>query len=128
MPEYGAIDGVELHKPAVFLDERGQVRRYMRSDDEWFSGFAEVYFSIVNPGVVKAWHLHKEMTLCYGCIHGDIMLGLYDGEVGPYGESDVVFPAHLATEVWKECELDNVRPRPAVVIHYDLCARSRELE
>ena len=79
MIEYGPIDGVELHRPAVFLDERGQVRRYMRSDDEWFSGFAEVYFSMVNPGVVKAWHLHKEMTLCYGCIHGDIMLGLHDG-------------------------------------------------
>ena len=37
----------------------------MRNDDENFKKFGEIYFSSVNPKFIKAWHLHKKMTLNY---------------------------------------------------------------
>jgi len=50
----------------------------LRADDPEFRQFGEVYFSWVNPGVIKAWHLHTEMTLNYVCPHGLVKLVLYD--------------------------------------------------
>jgi dTDP-4-dehydrorhamnose 3,5-epimerase len=43
-----------------------------------FSSFGEIYFSCTYPGVVKAWHLHKEMTLNYAVIQGEIKIVLFD--------------------------------------------------
>jgi len=50
----------------------------LRSDDPYFEKFGEIYFSTVYPGVVKGWHLHKEMTLNYAVVYGAIKLVLYD--------------------------------------------------
>lgn len=72
------IDGVEVHDLKVFKDERGAVMRMMRRDDPFFREFGEVYFSIIQPRAVKAWHLHKTMTLNYVCVFGMIKLVLYD--------------------------------------------------
>jgi dTDP-4-dehydrorhamnose 3,5-epimerase len=82
--EYGKlIDGVEIHPLKVFKDERGVVMRMLRNDDDYFySGFGEVYFSVVDTHMVKAWHLHKEITLRYACVAGRIQLALYDTRVG----------------------------------------------
>jgi dTDP-4-dehydrorhamnose 3,5-epimerase len=49
-----------------------------RSDDDLFSKFGQVYMSTTYPGVVKAWHLHKEQTDNVACVHGMIKLALYD--------------------------------------------------
>ncbi len=38
----------------------------------------EVYASNVYRDYVKAWHLHKRMTLRYVCVSGAVDLGLYD--------------------------------------------------
>ena len=46
-------------------DERGAVLHMLREDDPAFERFGEIYFSLVYPGVVKGWHLHKRMTLNY---------------------------------------------------------------
>ena len=40
--------------------------------------FGEIYFSMVYPGVVKGWHLHRRMTLNYAVVVGMIKLVLYD--------------------------------------------------
>ena len=37
-----------------------------------------VYFSCTHPGVVKAWHMHKRMTLNYAIISGQLKIVLYD--------------------------------------------------
>lgn len=50
----------------------------LRADDPHFEGFGEIYFSMVYPGAIKAWHLHKEMTLNYAVVVGSIKLVLYD--------------------------------------------------
>jgi len=72
------IDGVKITPLRQIFDERGKVMHMLREDSEVFSRFGEIYFSCTYPGVVKAWHLHKEMTLNYAVIHGSIKFVLYD--------------------------------------------------
>jgi len=72
------IDGVVLTPLRQFFDERGKVMHMLRSDSPIFSKFGEIYFSCTHPGVVKAWHLHKEMTLNYAVIFGEIKFVLFD--------------------------------------------------
>jgi dTDP-4-dehydrorhamnose 3,5-epimerase len=50
----------------------------LRADDPHFEQFGEIYFSVVYPGAIKAWHLHKEMTLNYAVVSGMVKLVLYD--------------------------------------------------
>lgn len=59
-------------------DERGKIMHMMRADDPAFEGFGEIYFSVVYPGVIKGWHLHRAMTLNYAVVSGSIKLVLYD--------------------------------------------------
>ena len=72
------IEGVEIHPLKQIPDERGKIMHMLRCDDPHFEKFGEIYFSMVYPGVVKGWHLHKEMTLNYAVIVGMIKLVLYD--------------------------------------------------
>lgn len=59
-------------------DERGAVFHMLRDDSPGFERFGEIYFSTVYPGVVKGWHLHKEMALNYAVPVGMIKLVCYD--------------------------------------------------
>ena len=72
------IDGVTITPLRQILDERGKVMHMLREDSPVFSRFGEIYFSCTNPGAIKAWHLHKIMTLNYAVIFGEIKFVLYD--------------------------------------------------
>ncbi len=72
------ITGVKIIKRAQIIDERGKIKKMLRNDDKDFTKFGEIYFSFVNPNKVKAWHLHKFMTLNYIAVSGNIKLVLYD--------------------------------------------------
>jgi len=72
------IAGVKIRPLEIIPDERGMIMKMIRSDDEDFQGFGEIYFSVVYPNVVKGWHIHKKMTLNYAVIHGMVKLVLYD--------------------------------------------------
>ena len=72
------IDGVKVNKLRQILDERGKVMHMLRNDDMHFEGFGEIYFSCIYPGAIKAWHLHKKMTLNYAVPSGHIKFVLYD--------------------------------------------------
>src|SRR5207248_9915896 len=63
-------------------DERGKVMHMLRADEPHFDQFGEIYFSLVYPGVVKGWHLHRRMTLNYAVISGSIKLVLFDERDG----------------------------------------------
>jgi len=76
------IEGVLVHPLRQIPDERGKVMHMLRCDDPHFEQFGEIYFSVVYPGVVKGWHLHKRMTLNYAVIVGMIKLVLYDDREG----------------------------------------------
>lgn len=72
------IDGVEIVPLRQILDERGKVMHMLRRDAPHFREFGEIYFSTVEPGAVKGWHLHKLMVLNYAVPIGKIKLVLYD--------------------------------------------------
>ena len=72
------IEGVKIRPIRIIPDERGMILKMIRSDDDDFQGFGEIYFSVVYPGVIKGWHIHKKMTLNYAVIQGMIKLVLYD--------------------------------------------------
>jgi dTDP-4-dehydrorhamnose 3,5-epimerase len=59
-------------------DERGAVLHMLREDSPAFERFGEIYFSIVYPGVVKGWHIHRRMTLNYAVPIGMVKLVCYD--------------------------------------------------
>ena len=59
-------------------DERGAIFHMLREDAPEFERFGEIYFSIVYPGVVKGWHIHKRMTLNYAVPVGMVKLVCYD--------------------------------------------------
>jgi dTDP-4-dehydrorhamnose 3,5-epimerase len=76
------IDGVMIHPLKQIPDERGKIMHMLRCDDPHFERFGEIYFSLVYPGVIKGWHLHKRMVLNYAVIVGMIKLVLYDDREG----------------------------------------------
>ena len=76
------IEGVRIHPLRQIPDERGKVMHMLRADAPHFEQFGEIYFSVVNPGVVKGWHLHHRMTINYAVVTGMIKLVLYDDREG----------------------------------------------
>jgi dTDP-4-dehydrorhamnose 3,5-epimerase len=76
------IHDVTLTPLRKICDERGRIMHLFRRDWPIFRGFGEAYFSVVNPGVVKAWHLHKEVTLNYTAVTGMIKCVLFDDRPG----------------------------------------------
>tara|TARA_B110000046_G_C12721442_1_gene284744 strand:- start:119 stop:568 length:450 start_codon:yes stop_codon:yes gene_type:complete len=91
------IQGVKITKKKQFLDERGKIMHMLRYDDKIFKKFGEIYFSCTFPKAIKAWHLHKKMTLNYVIVHGRIKLVLYDSrkKSKTYGKIQEIF---LSTE------------------------------
>lgn len=74
----GVIHGVAVRPLRRIPDERGAILHMLRADDPHFERFGEIYFSMVYPGVVKAWHIHRRMTLNYAVVSGMVKLVLYD--------------------------------------------------
>ena len=72
------IEGVKITKRKQILDERGMIMHMLRNDDKIFKKFGEIYFSCTFPRAIKAWHLHKKMTLNYAVVFGKIKLVLFD--------------------------------------------------
>ena len=72
------IAGVHIRPLRIIPDERGAVMHMLRRDDPVFEEFGEIYFSIVYPGVIKGWHLHRRMIINYAVPIGSIKLVLYD--------------------------------------------------
>jgi dTDP-4-dehydrorhamnose 3,5-epimerase len=63
-------------------DERGAVLHMLREDSPVFEHFGEIYFSLIYPGAVKGWHIHKWMTLNYAVPVGMVKLVCYDDREG----------------------------------------------
>tara|TARA_B100001250_G_C19610606_1_gene704774 strand:+ start:436 stop:864 length:429 start_codon:yes stop_codon:yes gene_type:complete len=57
------ISDIKIFTLSKIEVEGGKVLHAIKNDDEGFKGLGEVYFSFIESGAVKAWKLHKEMTL-----------------------------------------------------------------
>ena len=72
------IDGVVIQPLKVFTDQRGKVMHMLRCDSALFEQFGEIYFSLVNAGVIKGWKKHQKITQHFAVPTGNIKLVLYD--------------------------------------------------
>ena len=72
------IDGVRTKPLVCHPDERGRLWEILRSDDEIFQHFGQVYVTTAFPGIVKAWHAHKLQTDFFTVLSGRAKFVLYD--------------------------------------------------
>ncbi len=72
------IEGVKIIPLRQIADERGKIMHMLKATDPHFIGFGEIYFSCAWPGAVKAWHIHKSMTINNAVISGRAKLVMYD--------------------------------------------------
>jgi dTDP-4-dehydrorhamnose 3,5-epimerase len=76
------IDGATTKQLLVIPDERGRLMECLRSDDELFIKFGQLYMTTTYPGVVKGWHLHRVQWDNIVCVRGMVKLVLYDAREG----------------------------------------------
>ena len=87
------IAGVELKPLVRHADDRGYLAELLRSDEPIFSGFGQANVTLTYPGVVKAWHYHKQQDDLWACVSGMIRAGMYDLREGSptFGEVQEVY-------------------------------------
>jgi len=83
------IDGVAVKILKVIPDERGRLMEILRSDDDLFTQFGQVYMTTTYPQVVKAWHYHKNQDDFIACVRGMIKMALYDDREGSSTRGEV---------------------------------------
>ena len=83
------LAGLTVAPLKIIADDRGAVMHMLRADGPAFAGFGEIYFSVVNPGAVKAWKRHRKMTLNLCCVSGAIRLVVFDPERNALREIDL---------------------------------------
>jgi dTDP-4-dehydrorhamnose 3,5-epimerase len=83
------IDGIKLKKLKVIPDERGRLMEILRSDDELFIKFGQLYITTAYPGAVKAWHYHKKQTDSFCVIKGMMKIVVYDEREGSPTKGEV---------------------------------------
>ena len=72
------IEGVKTKRLITHADDRGWLFEILRSDDELFTGFGQVYLTTLYPGVIKAWHGHAAQTDNFTVVSGMGKLVLAD--------------------------------------------------
>lgn len=72
------INGVKIVPLRQIVDERGKIMHMLKATDEHFIAFGEIYFSCAWPGTIKAWHIHRSMTVNNAVISGRAKLVMYD--------------------------------------------------
>ena len=76
------ISGVKVRKLRLIADDRGWLMEMLRSDWEEFERFGQTYVTACYPGVVKAWHYHKDQIDHFICVGGMAKVALYDPREG----------------------------------------------
>jgi len=84
------IEGVRIKKLGAIADERGRLMELLRSDDDIFRKFGQVYITTAYPGVTKAWHYHKVQTDNMAVVSGMMKVALYDPRDGSPTRSEVM--------------------------------------
>ena len=83
------IDGVRTKQLKLIPDERGFLMEILRSDDEMFVQFGQVYVTVAFPGVVKAWHRHRKQYDNWVVLGGMAKIVLYDDREGSSTQGEI---------------------------------------
>ena len=68
---------IETPLKIINVDD-GNVMHAIKNIDQGFLEFGEAYFSIVNPGKIKAWKRHRQMICNFVVPYGEIKVVLFD--------------------------------------------------
>ena len=71
-------NGVLITPLKIIETKGGNVLHSLKDKDTGFNGFGEAYFSEIQPGAIKAWKLHKDMTLNITVPIGIVRFVLFD--------------------------------------------------
>lgn len=87
------IYGVIIKKLKVIPDERGRLMEILRTDDNCYEKFGQVYMTTAYPGVVKGWHYHKKQFDNMAVVKGMMKIVLYDSrkESASFSEINEIF-------------------------------------
>ena len=72
------MEGIALHPLKHIIVPKGDVFHALKSTDEGYKGFGEVYLSHIKEGEVKGWKRHNRMTLNLVVVAGVIRFVVYD--------------------------------------------------
>jgi dTDP-4-dehydrorhamnose 3,5-epimerase len=73
------IEDVVIKKLSRHTDERGYFEELIRNNDDFFKeGFGQLSHSVMYPGVIKAWHVHKTQVDWWYVSRGNLKVALYD--------------------------------------------------
>lgn len=73
------IEGVIKKQLVKHPDERGFFEELVRVNDDFFKeGFGQLSYSLMYPGVIKAWHVHKNQIDWWFVVHGTLKVVLHD--------------------------------------------------
>ena len=76
------IEGVSLHPLKHIVVPKGDIYHAMKSTDEGYVGFGEVYFSQIEHGQAKGWKRLNRMTLNLIVPVGTVKFVIYDDREG----------------------------------------------
>ena len=72
------IRGVKIKKLETHKDKRGFFREILRDDDNLLRNFGQSSISLTSPGIIKAFHWHKNQDDLFYVLSGDALVVLYD--------------------------------------------------
>ncbi len=72
------IEGVKVKHLVRHVDDRGYFMEILRDDDELLSRFGQASMAFTYPGVIKAFHYHKEQDDHWFFPKGNVQTVLYD--------------------------------------------------
>ncbi|MBM3282930.1 hypothetical protein FJY90_01625 [Candidatus Gottesmanbacteria bacterium] len=73
------IEGVVVKRLVRHKDARGFFEELIRASDDFFKeGFGQLSHSLMHPGVIKAWHIHKKQVDWWYVAKGSLKVALFD--------------------------------------------------
>ena len=114
------IQGVRVKPLRVIADDRGRLMEILRSDDDLFIRFGQLYVTTAYPGVVKeGWHYHKKQVDHFAVVQGMIKLVLMDHreDAISYNEVNEFFLGQYSPQLVQV---------PALVLHGFKCLGTEE--
>lgn len=73
-----SLDKIKIIDSIKINHDKGDIFKIITKNDHGFNSFEEVYASRVNYNQIKAWKLHKKMTLNLVVLIGSVKFVFYD--------------------------------------------------
>ena len=72
------IKGVKIKQLTRHTDNRGYFEEILRMDDDLLKEFGQASISMTKPGIIKAFHWHKNQDDVFHVLEGKALVVLYD--------------------------------------------------